>query len=48
MIPIKWSKRERTGKMQYTTMDDKLLTVNPGKTYIAAFPISEEKNLKIK
>lgn len=37
-IPITWEKNERKKSMHYRTEDGELLTVNPGKTYIAIFP----------
>lgn len=48
MIPIEWTKGELERKMRYETLDHQLLTINPGKTYIAAFPTSEQGNIKIK
>ncbi|MDD6208822.1 MAG: DUF3048 domain-containing protein [Clostridiales bacterium] len=35
---ITWEKNEKKKSMHYRTEDGKLLTVNPGKTYIAIFP----------
>lgn len=37
-VPITWEKNEKKKSMHYLTEDGELLTVNPGKTYIAVFP----------
>lgn len=42
-MKIKWRKNEEKGTMCYYDMDGNVLTVNPGKTYIAAYPTSRKK-----
>ncbi|MGB8453730.1 MAG: DUF3048 domain-containing protein [Anaerocolumna sp.] len=37
-VDITWKKNESTRKMRYYDSQDKELTINPGKTYIAVFP----------
>lgn len=45
MIPIEWTKKEELGRMVYWYKNGKRLQINAGKTYIAAFPISEKKGI---
>lgn len=47
-MKIKWRKSEPEGKMCYYDMDGNVLTINPGKTYIAAYPTSRKKQLAFK
>lgn len=42
-MKIKWRKNEEKGTMCYYDTDGNVLTVNPGKTYIAAYPTSRKK-----
>ena len=37
-IPIKWTKKESSYFMRYYDEKQEVLTINPGKTYIAVFP----------
>lgn len=47
MIPIEWSKDELAGRMcYYYNKKNVPIKINPGKTYIAVFPISEKKLIK--
>ncbi len=43
-MKIYWEKSEKKGEMTYYDMDGNVLTMNPGKTYIAAYP-KNRKNL---
>lgn len=43
-VAITWSRNERTNTMEYYDETGNLLTVNPGKTYIAVYP-KNRKNL---
>ncbi len=43
-MKIYWEKSESNGTMTYYDMDGNVLTINPGKTYIAAYP-KNRKNL---
>lgn len=45
---IKWRKNEEEGTMCYYDMDGNVLTINPGKTYIAAYPTSRKKLISFK
>ncbi len=47
-MKIKWRKNEEEGTMCYYDMDGNVLTVNPGKTYIAAYPTSRKKLIAFK
>ncbi len=42
-MKIKWRKNEEEGTMCYYDTDGNVLTINPGKTYIAAYPTSRKK-----
>lgn len=45
-IPIIWKKNESVNAMAYYDEEGKLLTINPGKTYIAVYPDSRKKLIK--
>lgn len=47
-MKIKWRKNEEKGTMCYYDMDGNVLTINPGKTYIAAYPTSRKKLISFK
>lgn len=47
-MKIKWRKNEPEGKMCYYDMDGNVLNINPGKTYIAAYPTSRKKLISFK
>lgn len=47
-MKIKWRKNEEEGTMCYYDMDGNVLTINPGKTYIAAYPTSRKKLISFK
>ncbi len=47
-MKIKWRKNEPEGKMCYYDEDGNVLTINPGKTYIAAYPTSRKKLISFK
>ncbi|MCR5792331.1 MAG: DUF3048 domain-containing protein [Lachnospiraceae bacterium] len=42
---ITWSRDEETNDMQYFDSTGQLLTINPGKTYIALFPNDKKENI---
>ncbi|MDK2808398.1 MAG: hypothetical protein PWP24_1133 [Clostridiales bacterium] len=44
-IAITWDKKEATKEMHYYDEEGKLLTINPGKTYIALYPDNRKKEL---
>ncbi len=46
-IKITWEKNESGKAMRYLDKDGALLTINPGKTYIALYPTFRKDNLKI-
>ena len=46
-VPITWEKHESQQFMQYYDEAGNLLTINPGKTFIALYPQEEVDNLKI-
>ncbi|WP_026835875.1 DUF3048 domain-containing protein [Eubacterium xylanophilum] len=45
---ITWRKSEEDGEMCYYNEDGDKLTINPGKTYIAAYPKNRAKLIKLK
>ncbi len=45
-ISITWKRRESSNKMAYYDETGNLLTVNPGKTYIAVYPKNRRKLIK--
>lgn len=47
-MKIKWRKNEEEGTMCYYDMDGNVLNINPGKTYIAAYPTSRKKLISFK
>ena len=46
-VAITWDKNEATKEMHYYDKDGKLLTINPGKTYIALYPKNRMDRLVI-
>lgn len=46
VVKIEWTKNEEEGRMCYFDKNGKVLKINTGKTYIAAFPLSEKKLIK--
>lgn len=48
MQKIKWRRRESGNEMAYEDSDGNVLTINPGKTYIAVYPKSRKKLITIK
>lgn len=44
-VDITWSKNEKTKKMHYYDKDGNVLTMNPGKTFIAIFPNDQTKGV---
>lgn len=46
-VPITWTKNEKKRYMRYFDETGNELTVNPGKTYIAVYPLSRQKHLII-
>ncbi len=46
-VPITWEKHESKQFMKYYDEDGNLLTINPGKTFIALYPKEELDGLKI-
>lgn len=44
-VPITWKKNESTKKMHYYDEDGNILTINPGKTYIAIFPTDRQSDV---
>lgn len=47
MTEITWKKNESTKMMRYYTLSGEELTINPGKTYIALFPVNREESIEI-
>lgn len=47
-MKIKWRKNEEKGTMCYYDESGNVLTINPGKTYIAAYPTSRKKLISFK
>ncbi len=47
-IPITWKKNEKKRTMAYYDENGQLLTINPGKTYIAMFPKNRKGRIKFK
>lgn len=47
-MKIRWRKNEEEGTMCYYDMDGNVLNINPGKTYIAAYPTSRKKLISFK
>lgn len=47
-MKIKWRKNEEEGTMCYYDTDGNVLNINPGKTYIAAYPTSRKKLISFK
>ncbi len=47
MTKITWKKNESTKKMRYYNNSGEELTINPGKTYIALFPLNREEYIEI-
>lgn len=47
-MKIKWRKNEEEGTMCYYDMQGNVLSINPGKTYIAAYPTSRKKLISFK
>lgn len=47
-VPITWDKKESTSEMHYYDADGKLLSINPGKTYVALYPKNHLDGLKLK
>lgn len=47
-MKIRWRKNEEEGTMCYYDMDGNVLSINPGKTYIAAYPTSRKKLISFK
>ncbi len=45
--PVTWKKDEGKRFMRYYSEDGEELIINPGKTYIAVFPINREKHIAI-
>lgn len=43
--PISWEKDENTRKMIYYNSEKKILSMNPGKTYISIFPGNSKENV---
>lgn len=46
-VPITWDKNESKKEMHYYDEKGNLLTINPGKTYIALYPDNRKDNLKL-
>lgn len=44
-VPITWKKSESTKKMHYYDEGGNILTINPGKTYIAIFPTDRQTDV---
>ncbi|WP_455714998.1 DUF3048 domain-containing protein [Anaerosporobacter sp.] len=44
-VPITWKKNESTKKMHYYDENGNILTINPGKTYIAIFPTDRQNGV---
>ncbi len=47
MTEITWKKNESTKKMRYYALSGDELTINPGKTYIALFPVNRKEHIEI-
>jgi hypothetical protein len=47
-IPIRWMRKESSNEMCYYTKDGEVLTLNPGKTYIAVYPKNRNKLIRFK
>ena len=47
-IPIRWVRKESSNTMKYQDKNGDILTMNPGKTYIAVFPKNRQKLIRIK
>ncbi|MDE7298263.1 MAG: DUF3048 C-terminal domain-containing protein, partial [Lachnospiraceae bacterium] len=47
MQPVTWKKDESKRFMRYYDADGELLVINPGKTYIAVFPLHREKYITV-
>ncbi len=47
-MKISWKKSEKEGTMTYYDKDGNVLTINPGKTYIAAYPKNRRKLISFK
>lgn len=47
-ISIRWERVESSNTMRYYTEEGELLTLNPGKVYIAVFPKNRQKLIRIK
>lgn len=47
-MKIYWEKSESKGTMTYYDMDGNVLTINPGKTYIAAYPKNRKSMISFK
>lgn len=45
VVPITWKKNESTSKMHYYDEEGNILTMNPGKTYIAIFPNDRQSDV---
>lgn len=45
VVPITWKKNESTKKMHYYDGAGNILTINPGKTYIAIFPTDRQNDV---
>lgn len=45
---ITWKRKESGNRMVYKDSDGNVLTINPGKTYIAVYPVSRKKMIAIK
>lgn len=46
-VDITWKKNESTKKMRYYDKAGEELTINPGKTYIALFPVDREDHINM-
>jgi hypothetical protein len=47
-IPITWMRKQSSNEMCYYTKDGEILTINPGKTYIAVYPKNRKKLIRFK
>ncbi len=47
-VNITWEKNEKEKTMVYKAADGQILSINPGKTYIAVYPKNRKKLIKIK
>lgn len=48
MHKIRWTRNESLGKMIYKNSKGNILTINPGKTYIAVYPTHRKNEISIK